>query len=112
MDNRPIDIGPGMEMLVDQLDGESGDVAMRLDLPNGWGASIIRTQPTIVEIPGYKPQPAGGSIGASAGLFEVALTRRGEVVFDGPMLREPKGHLTSTDVARKVREIFELPESR
>ena len=110
MDDRPIDIGPGMEMLIDMLDSAEGDVAISFTLPNGWGMSIIRTQPTLVELPGIEPQYAGGSYGARAGLFEIALTRMGEVCFDGPMLNEPTGFHTSVDCARIMRQIFELTE--
>jgi hypothetical protein len=98
--------------LESRLTAHEGNYDEWIGCPNGWGLSIIRTQPSLVEIPGYEPQYAGGSIGARAGLFEVALldcSVSAEVCFSGPILREPEGWLTPEDVARKLREVYELP---
>lgn len=97
------------DIWIEKLEAADGDVAEWAPFPNGWGLSIIRTQPTVVEIPGYPPTMAGGSYGAAAGLFEVALLKHDDVCFDGPLLREPEGWLTPADVVRIMREVFELP---
>lgn len=104
--------GPGALKLIRTLTEHQGDFEFWMPTPNGYGISIIRTQPTMVEIPGYEPQLAGGSIGARAGLYEVALLRHGDICFNGPILREPEGYLSPREVLAKLREIFELPAAR
>lgn len=114
------DIGPGMRVFIDFLEAAEGDFAHRLDFPNGWGLSVIRTAPHAFELPEHirdiidnppREMKIGGSYGADLGLFEVALTKFGEVCFDGPLLQDPEGYMSPVDVARKAREVFGLPQA-
>ena len=105
------DIGPGMQMLIAALEAAEGDYANQLVMPNGYIASIIRTAQIQIPVPefmrerlGKETLSAGGSYGAPAGLFEVALMDdRGEIV------QGPVGWLEPVAVARQLREWFELP---
>jgi hypothetical protein len=99
-----------------RLTAHEGNYDEWIGCPNGWGLSIIRTLAERVRLPdslGFNAYSrAGGSMGASAGLYEVALLDcrvSAEVCFTGPILREPEGWLTPADVARKLREVYELP---
>jgi hypothetical protein len=96
--------GPGSRKLVRVLDSARGDYFDRIPTPNGWGLSILRVAPPAKE-------PQGGSDGASAGLFEVALLKHGRICTDGPLLQEPRGSMSSTDVALILHDIYDLPEA-
>jgi hypothetical protein len=100
-----------LALLVATLHDAGGDIALSFTLPNRWGLSILRKQPTLMEYPGYEPQYVGGSYGASAHLFEVALMMDGEVTFDGPILHQPEGWLSPAEVAGVVRKIYALEEA-
>jgi hypothetical protein len=107
------DIGPGMRKLIDKLEAVEGDYVEHIPLPNGYHVSIVRTQPTEVTIPdglptrrdGKRSMLIGGTYGAAAGLFEMALWDSRD-----NMVRDPVGWCSPVDVARKLREWFELPE--
>ena len=107
------DIGPGMQMLIDALEAAEGDYQNQMMMPNGYIASIIRTAQIEIPIPkelqvkgifkGATSIPAGGSYGAARGLFEMALMNE-----QGDIVKGPVGHLSPVEVARQLREWFEL----
>lgn len=97
-------IGPGSRKLVRLLDRAKGDYFDRIPTPNGWGLNVLRFMP-----PSGEPQ--GGSDGARAGLFEVALLKHGHICFDGPLLQDPRGSVSATEVALILHDIYDLPEA-
>lgn len=111
MENNPY-YEEAVDELVARLTAHEGDYDEWIGCPNGWGISIIRTQPTMVAAPGIPPQFVGGSYGARGGLFEVALldcSVSAEVCLDGPILQEPEGWLSPEQVGAKLREVYALP---
>lgn len=105
------DIGPGMRMLIDRLEAHQGDYHDVFPMPNGYRASVVRTAPREVKIPDGLPTrdgrtslTVGGTYGAAVGLYEMALFNTRD-----EMVGEPVGWCSPVDVARKLREWFELP---
>jgi hypothetical protein len=97
-------IGPGSRKLVRVLSSVKGDYFTRIPTPNGWGLNILRVMP-----PSGEPQ--SGSDGARDGLFEVSLVKDGHICLDGPLLPEPRGHMTATEVALLLHDVYDLPEA-
>lgn len=106
-------------MLIDRLEAHEGDFAEQFPMPNGWVASVIRKQrltdvpPEIQRLIDQREDlreamsEANRSYGVEMGLFEMALinplTNR---------ITNVEGHMAPVDVARKLREWFELPPAR
>ena len=106
-------------MLIDRLEAHEGDFAEQFPMPNGWVASVIRKQ-RLTDVPpeiqrlldqneGLRAavSEANQSYGVEMGLFEMALIN--------PLTDQVtniEGHMTPVDVARKLRQWFELPQAR
>lgn len=71
------------------LDG----VHARIDFDNGYGASIVRTF---------------FSYGGKAGLYELAVTKDGELTYDTPITNNVLGYLKEQDIEEILTNIRNL----
>lgn len=66
----------------------------RINFPNGYTASVVSH---------------GYSYGGEQKLFEIAVMRDGEIVYDTPVTDDVIGYLDFDEVARALEEIKALP---
>ena len=67
----------------------------RITFPNGYEASVIT---------------GDYSFGGHLGLYELAVLRDGDLVYDTPITNDVLGHLNEDEVGRYLNEIARLPE--
>ena len=69
----------------------------QIDFPNGLGASVVRSK--------Y-------SYGGRNGLWELAVVRGHEIVYDTPITHDVLGYLTDADVEKVLAQIEAIPTSQ
>jgi len=74
-----------------------GGKGARCTFPNGYTVSVVRHR--------Y-------SYGGDAGLYELAVIRKGRIVYDTPVTDDVLGHLTEDAVTSIMKEVQELPEGQ
>ena len=78
----------------------------RIFFPNGYGASIVRFQPS----PGF-----GGNYGYEQGLYELAVLKgdinKSDLTYETPVTDDVIGHLTPEEVGKHIDQIRGLQGS-
>jgi len=69
-------------------------VQARMDFPNGYTASVIRSE---------------HSYGGDDGLYELAILRDGNLDYDTPITDDVLGHQTEADIDQLLGDILSLP---
>ena len=67
----------------------------RVHFDNGYGASVVSHT---------------FSYGGALGLYEIAVLRGGDIVYDTPITSDVIGHLTEEDVTEVLKQIQQLPK--
>jgi hypothetical protein len=70
-------------------------VRLKVHFPNGYTASIIRTE--------Y-------SYGGAQGRYELAVMRGGEIVYDTPLTEDVLGNCSVVDLTKYCHDIFDLKD--